>query len=164
MKLIRRGHEKCILSSTRQMPEVALLSLAPRRLRLDIGVRACLHDPENPVAEPSLNLRSHPIGLSGRSVFYGIVQKCGYGLIFITSRFEHDPAHLEQMGHVGDLRALPRLVPVSLERERHRLGESRAQRQNIGQNESPHRDHSIRAATASKVSASIQNSGGACSP
>src|SRR5271168_3612259 len=88
------------------------LPFLPGRLRAWIrghAIGACLYDPGDPRPEAATDGAKR---LKAALIFDRVMKERRDGGVFIASPFEHGRTHGQEMSDVGDVIALPPLVPV----------------------------------------------------
>ena len=104
--------------------DVGLLALSPGRFRLDPAVGTILDDLRNGIAvQMADQVQRRPAA----AVLRRIVQQSADRRILVATVFQHDPAHGEEVRHIGNGGALAYLRPVQARREGKRLVEAEAE-------------------------------------
>src|SRR6266511_2247614 len=111
VNLVRERDAHDLRRCRREMLDVLLLARTPGRLRHDVGVAAARDDLRHVVAEAGADVDQ---ALGPALVFDRVVEERRDRLLLAASGFQHERGNAEQMGHVGDVAALPALGGVSL--------------------------------------------------
>src|SRR6266545_7975401 len=124
VNLVRERDAHDLRRCRREMLDVLLLARTPGRLRHDVGVAAARDDLRHVVAEAGADVDQT---LGPALVFDRVVEKRRDRLLLAASVFQHERGNAEQMGHVGDVAALPALGGVSLRGVRQGFFEPRSE-------------------------------------
>ena len=109
MGLVRQRDEQGAWLLFRQRGDVGFLALAPFRFRFDPRVRAVGDDRRHGIAEALPNFLEDRFAAL---VFDRIVEEGGDSLILVAAVLEDECGDGEQVGNVGDIRALSTLLAV----------------------------------------------------
>jgi hypothetical protein len=106
MQFVGGGNQVCVCVCPAEMPDIVLLSPAPRWFWVQAGISTTFNHMRYPFTEAATHFLEHG---SASAVFDDIVQQGGDCQVLVASGFEYQPGHSQKVGDVGCRGALAKL-------------------------------------------------------